>query len=1845
MPVQWDEFEAVDSPEASVAWDDFEPAENPRDVKRQQLRAEQAALTKEQEAQERRARFIDPLMSGAEGALTALSLSPSAIAKNLEAGIPATAAAVRGEETFEPLKPVVSGFLNPEAAGEENLLKTPKIPGGDDWYTQIPAGLGNAVLSLVDVMTTPEGILTLGIGGLPKAAQKQVVGLIGANMAAHYPAEFDAAVEAVKRGDLTTATEKFITSPVMASVMGRASIDMPPAVKPVPEFPGLPDPDLVARNVSSPGTLRPQERAAVSPPGPRPPNEIFEAGEVPFNRMQRFAEAELPPVEIIERTKPPETRPIVERETRGKVSFGAEAPTLLRTAIEGEPPAPQPARRTFGFDEPQNPMVTVYQGQEGGSGGGAYWTTNPARARSFGGNVQAVEIPQAVFEAGQKARQAAGSGTEGDILLPNDWANKAKAVEVPETVIDLTAAAPEPPAPATPAAFVEQVKTTDAAWEYGFQRRTPEGIAELEQLKTGIDARREAIKADESLTPEQRLSQREALAKESQLVNEALSMAKGETASPLANEWLKNKTAAAVTAPGDALIASVEQMTPGRAAKLNQRKVPKGGWKLTPADVPKLERARDAAMQRMEAAGEADPVAFKAEYGKNIYFSWLIEVANRRGPNFDQWVKDNGSPPARPGQSVRELAKEFDRVILEVGAELGWLDDYPLLQGTIDTTRSGHGTASLKAKMEQHRQLQKLRRFASSQISSSGKDATKELDRADLLPRLQEWVEEQKRKNPPKEPAKPIEAERVPSEDMPEVTPEQAKKFLDDRDREINGSGPDGGNLNILEQADAKLAEIQAKMRKGSFTGVFGVEPVIADAAISAARLALKATNSMAKAIAAAIDYIRKNHPDLKFDSDKFRSSVAMELSKPASPASTAPAPRAPAASGAAPAPAPGTPAPGPAPAPGTPPAPPAPPRRPAPPTPAPGPGGRPAPAGTTLDDVYRVFEPAPKPGKSIRQRVSKASEAFRTGLSSSFRPLNKLAEDIARSYGGGKKDVAGIFEQLKGSSGKAEADVYRFDQEVTKKVGRNQRDFNAYVFLRRTLDRLQQDAADIAKAIAVPGSVPKLNRRAVSKYTIPEIEAKLKLLESKLSPEQLKTFQDSADSFQKHMDLALKLQVDSGRMSVEMYNAIKAGNSFYAPFKVMKYLEESIKPEGSGRRIDTTAKLTKAMEGIEDADFNLGDMMAAARQNITMSRILAEKNRAMQNISDLAVMDTGGLFVKPVKVGTTVPHGMEMVKVFEGGKERHYAVAPEIAQAVQMAGNQSGYLVARMASGMFRLGATTLNLPFQVSNLLADVPRAAFISKYGFRSPADLIVYPIDLIHAAYSSMAGNVFGKKTQLFLDFLDSGAAGTTVQRYLTPDALEFKPSNGLMTAGDAAKSVLTSPARFAEAVEQTSKILGVKRAMRAENIGTGKSLARFAPEAITEIRRFSGSPDFGRMGKWVDQYRLNLMYMFLNARIQGTIADAGRLAGRDGAGTAAKTWAKIGIPVGLATIYNYIVNSGDEFKEDYAKRPEQEKRNYWLIPKDKYITGADGEKVRDYWRVPKREVSKWIANMVEAGMDFAKDRDPETFWDWAGTMVEEFTPINVQGKNAQERIESVGASLNPLVKAPLEVGTGRDFYRHRDIVPDTMKKASPTEQYTDRTADIFKNWANAMPDVSPDFMQSPLMLENMTRNLTAGLFTQFIARKPIEGRTRFENNPLMQRFQGLPYTDSSEFDQQMEEYERDGADAQLARYRNARKVLDENKGAELNVLAQKLIKAHGPDEKLLRRMVDLWTAEKQGITTEERRILALPVAQRAQFLQKEFAGKSPEEKAALIRNYAIKRILTEAVAEQMGTVSE
>lgn len=145
-------------------------------------------------------------------------------------------------------------------------------------------------------------------------------------------------------------------------------------------------------------------------------------------------------------------------------------------------------------------------------------------------------------------------------------------------------------------------------------------------------------------------------------------------------------------------------------------------------------------------------------------------------------------------------------------------------------------------------------------------------------------------------------------------------------------------------------------------------------------------------------------------------------------------------------------------------------------------------------------------------------------------------------------------------------------------------------------------------------------------------------------------------------------------------------------------------------------------------------------------------------------------------------------------------------------------------------------------------------------------------------------------------------------------------------------------QVASSIEETSKLVGLKRGMRIEKLAkmTPEQQRERMGEIVAEVRNFAGSPDFARQGAITKAANLNLVFMYFNARIQGVAADLGRLAGRDGGKTAALAHARLAAAVGIPTVTLWALNNSDEFKEDYEEIPDRDKENYWHIPTDQFL---------------------------------------------------------------------------------------------------------------------------------------------------------------------------------------------------------------------------------------------------------------------------------------------------------------------
>jgi len=902
-----------------------------------------------------------------------------------------------------------------------------------------------------------------------------------------------------------------------------------------------------------------------------------------------------------------------------------------------------------------------------------------------------------------------------------------------------------------------------------------------------------------------------------------------------------------------------------------------------------------------------------------------------------------------------------------------------------------------------------------------------------------------------------------------------------------------------------------------------------------------------------------------------------------------------------------------------------------------------------TMDDVDRIFSPLEPDKPSMGERLRSAIESFSTNFLTRFAPLKQLESKVFKVMGkkAPRLDLARKFEQLAGSPARAEKMMMDFHNAVVKPIKGLEQQFNRLMFLRRTRQRLQDNP----------------DRKRVADYSLSDVVKLIAEVEAKMSPQQMQQLESAIDQYQEFMAAILRMQMNSGRISQETLNNIVESNDFYAPFLVLKHLEDSESTSATGQRIDTTKQLAQMITGIDDTDFRLGNFIDAAYERILTGYMLADKNLKMQELYALSQIDESGLVreLKETKVGakkTVREKADHEVSVFVDGEQKHLAVNREVARSIEGLNAQTtGMLAKAMAvtSKPMKAGATTWNLAFQFVNLFAaDIPRLAMISKYGFRSPVDLVRLPLDYVYSLFSSFTGN-FGRPNALYKDFLNSGAARSTMQRELTPSLFEAQiDESGLIRNKPnerkfepSVKGLFALAGTIANSIEETSKLVGLKRGMRIEKLAgmTPEQQRERMGEIVAEVRNYAGSPDFGRQGALTRAGQLNLVFMYFNARIQGIAADLGRLVGRDGGKNAALAHARLAAAVGIPTVTLWALNNSDEFKEDYEEIPEKDKENYWHIPTDQFFVNDEGKRIRDYYRIPKREVSKLYANIVESSMKFLETREPKALKQMGVVFLENIMPVSVTGENMEERVESVFSSLNPLFKGPLEFGLNRNMWQHRDTVPEYLKAASPEQQYFNSTPQIFRTIAKEMPDALPESFRSPLMLKQLTGTMTAGLFTQFLPpretnRKPLGVFS--DQSPLFRRFIRSPYVNESETEKQLKAIERTEADRQLEERRAVDQFIEDTKGMSSINRMIRTRQASGGSRTLFQKYKKAIEDDSNLTTRLDKRVRGLSVSSgaRSMFIMQQMEGMQYAGKVEYLRGLFQKRVISGQVAQQI-----
>jgi hypothetical protein len=887
-----------------------------------------------------------------------------------------------------------------------------------------------------------------------------------------------------------------------------------------------------------------------------------------------------------------------------------------------------------------------------------------------------------------------------------------------------------------------------------------------------------------------------------------------------------------------------------------------------------------------------------------------------------------------------------------------------------------------------------------------------------------------------------------------------------------------------------------------------------------------------------------------------------------------------------------------------------------------------------SLEDVDRLFE-EPKEKTKFLSISDRLVELFQN----SFRPVGVLEEKI-RGYSP-KFNLADRFSLVGGAGAKAEPAIREMENVRNTLVGDiHPKDINRYFVLNRAANRL-------ARGILT------------EKLSIEDTSRLLTDLRANLGQDKVARLERFSQYMQDAADADLKMMVSSGRMSQQLYDEIKAKNDFYAPFHFTNKVGEIDAVSQrfrSGSAIDTQAELAKELQGFDSQDLKLGDIFTAFKRNKYNAHILAEKSAAMNELVELAMLDKNGDYAKFIKRPKDAPPGFEAISYLSDGKTKYLAVDASVARAVSGLSPIELGVVGKLlqVGGLgLRAGATSLNAAWLVTNFPLDFARQMMMSKYGLKSPKDLIPwagYAADFGESLASSIKYHLpgrFSKQDDLYRAYLESGAARSNFQSVINQDAFTQAMLRGddtalakLINVSD--KYILGTPGKIANALEDTIKLMGLKRGMRFENVNqlTPEARQKMMQEIAYEVRNYAGSPDFGKFGSLGRQ--ANLLFIFANARGQGIAADVARLSGRTGTKEARDAWLRVGIAFGLPATLLWSLNHLPENAEDYSKLSERDKTSFFNIPLSdengpKYNTDKYGRKVRDYLRIPKRDIPSIMANTIDKTLDFYASQKPQEVYEWANAMADSISPISISGNTLAERGMSVASSLNPAIRVPFEQISNVEFFRKKPIVKSELQEVRPEFQYEESTPEIYKDIAKAVPGVSP------LRLQNVVQGFTGGAVSQFV-KKPQEGRNELASNPLLSRYFRSGTIDESADFERIQQLRSQQADRGFIREMEIDKALDAALAAPMNQRQQIMQSSLPPEvisdpnfsDTLVRLLVD----KQLQVTPLERRIRSLQPSERAQYIHERLStmNREDEKRTYIGRMATIPGMFTDDVAK-------
>lgn len=669
-------------------------------------------------------------------------------------------------------------------------------------------------------------------------------------------------------------------------------------------------------------------------------------------------------------------------------------------------------------------------------------------------------------------------------------------------------------------------------------------------------------------------------------------------------------------------------------------------------------------------------------------------------------------------------------------------------------------------------------------------------------------------------------------------------------------------------------------------------------------------------------------------------------------------------------------------------------------------------PKGSALESIDGMTGKTSQP-KSLIEWIKNAPKKFTEAFSDRFAPIKRFEEmvsdmagkpiDINSSAYIGARMYAGRMGTIESYLGDL--------QKVLSPLSKERADFTRFVLSRRALERADRGFENPA------GVASDTARLAMEE------------LKAKVGPEIFSKFEAAEQAIQKWADeTILKPATESGIISQRVYDSVIEKNRHWMPFHVIDELPDqaALDRMPKGMEIFSVSKqgIIHELEGTEKI---IRDPFESIIDKLSNAVNLIKRNEVAQKLINIReVMPEAKEFIKPLEKSERAPKGWGSISVFADGKNTKWIVPEELSWAMhQMNEVEAGILgnFVKFTSAAFRKGATTLYIPFSLSNAVRDAQMTIMTSKYGFNAA--------DWVKGFAEGLKG-AFGWDSKLIDEFARNGGGfGGFIQGAREISGVKkqlFEPNWWKRTKAVINPFNLIS--NFAEAIELAPRLGVYTRSLKK-----GASTL----EAAYEAR--NSTIDFAKAGQ--EMRIINMWVPFVNARWQALLNTA-RVFKESPVKSSAKAAALIVTP-GITTYFWNSLN----YPDLYEDVPSWIKDTYFPI-----IVGEDkdqeGNRIPKMVLIPKGDVGQIFYNPLEYTLEYVRKGEPSNFAKLALEWMSQLAPIPFTRDGELSTSQFLSGALPPILRTPAELSTNKSFFTGRQIVPRRLEQVAPTEQYDDKT---------------------------------------------------------------------------------------------------------------------------------------------------------------------------------------------------